>query len=195
MSNSLWPHGVQYVWLPCPSLSPGICLNSCPLSQWCHSTISYMVGTWRTHTHTHTHTFTHRNLQSSGERLLRLSWVKVTRSCLTLCDPMDYMVHGILQARRLEWVAFPFSRGSSQPKDWTLLPHCGQILYQLSHKASPRVLEWIAYPSSSGYSWLRNRTRVSCIAGRFFTNCAIREALSEQIYIKCLHSPRYVCWV
>ena len=38
---------------------------------------------------------------------------------LTLCDPMDYTVHGILQARILEWVAFSFSKGSSQPRDWT----------------------------------------------------------------------------
>ena len=45
--------------------------------------------------------------------------VKVTQSCLTLCDPMNCVVHGILQARILEWVAFPFSRGSSQPKDQT----------------------------------------------------------------------------
>ena len=45
--------------------------------------------------------------------------VKVTQPCLTLCDPMDYSVHGILQARILEWVAFPFSRGSSQPRDQT----------------------------------------------------------------------------
>ena len=45
--------------------------------------------------------------------------MKVAQSCLTLCDPMDYIVHGILQARILEWVAFPFSRGSSQPKDRT----------------------------------------------------------------------------
>ena len=41
------------------------------------------------------------------------SKLKVTQSCLTLCDPMDYTVHGIPQARILEWVAFPFSRGSS----------------------------------------------------------------------------------
>ena len=47
------------------------------------------------------------------------SLVKVTQSCLTLCDPMDYTVHGILQARILKWVAFPFSRESSQPRDWT----------------------------------------------------------------------------
>ena len=43
--------------------------------------------------------------------------VKVTQFCLTLCDPMEYTLHGILQARVLEWVAFPFSRGSSQPRD------------------------------------------------------------------------------
>ena len=42
--------------------------------------------------------------------------MEVVQSCLTLCDPMDYIVHGILQVRILEWVAFPFSRGSSQPR-------------------------------------------------------------------------------
>ena len=45
--------------------------------------------------------------------------VKFTQSCPTLCDPVDYTVHGILQARVLEWVAFPFSRGSSQPRNQT----------------------------------------------------------------------------
>ena len=44
---------------------------------------------------------------------------EVTQSCPTLCEPMDYRVHGILQARILEWVAFPFSRGSSQLRDQT----------------------------------------------------------------------------
>ena len=43
--------------------------------------------------------------------------VEVTQSHPTLCDPMDYTVHGILQARILEWVAFTFFRGSSQPRD------------------------------------------------------------------------------
>ena len=42
--------------------------------------------------------------------------VKVAQSRPTLCDPMDYTVHGILQARILEWIAFPFSRGSSNPR-------------------------------------------------------------------------------
>ena len=43
--------------------------------------------------------------------------VKVTQSYLTLCNPMDYTVHGILHVRTLEWVAFPFSKGSSHPRD------------------------------------------------------------------------------
>ena len=49
--------------------------------------------------------------------------VKVGQSCSTLRDPIDYTVHGILQARILKWVAFPFSRGSSQPRDRTQVSH------------------------------------------------------------------------
>ena len=47
--------------------------------------------------------------------------VKVTQLCSILWDPMDYTVHEILQARILEWIAYPFSRESSQPKDQTLV--------------------------------------------------------------------------
>ena len=49
--------------------------------------------------------------------------VKVAQSCPSLCDPMDHTVHGILQVRVLDWVAFPFSRGSSQPKDQIQVSH------------------------------------------------------------------------
>ena len=61
-------------------------------------------------------------------RLLELSRfdsgkVKGTWSCPILCDPIEDTVHGILQARILEWVVFPFSRGSSQPRDQTQLSH------------------------------------------------------------------------
>ena len=66
-----------------------------------------------------------------------LEWVKLTHLCPTLCDPKDYTVHQIPQARILEWGACPFSRESSQPSD---------------------------------------RTQVSHIAGRFFTRWATREA-------------------
>ena len=66
--------------------------------------------------------------------------VKVTQSCLTLCNPMDYTIHGILQARILEWVAFPFSRGSSQSRDQTQVP----TLQEDSLPAEPqlRVVKW-----------------------------------------------------
>ena len=52
------------------------------------------------------------------------------------------------------------------------LPHCRRILYQLSHQGSLRRLEWVAYPFSSRSSRPRDRTGVSCIAGRFFTSWA-----------------------
>ena len=43
MSNSLWPHGLQHARLPCPTPSPRVCSDSCPLSWWCHPTISSFV--------------------------------------------------------------------------------------------------------------------------------------------------------
>ena len=44
VSDALWPHGLQHTRLPCPSPSPGVCSNSCPLSQWCHPTILSSVA-------------------------------------------------------------------------------------------------------------------------------------------------------
>ena len=115
-----------------------------------------------------------------------------SQSCPTLCDPIDYAVHGVLQARILEWVAFPSpgdlpnpgieprspasqvgslpAEAQGKPKNTGVgslcllqgifptqglnpsLLHCGQILYQLSHKGSSRLLEWVAYPFFSGSS-------------------------------------------
>ena len=61
---------------------------------------------------------------------------EVAQSCPTLCDPMDCSLpgsslHGILQARILEWVATSFSRGSSQPRDWTLVSHIAGRCFNL----------------------------------------------------------------
>ena len=129
---------------------------------------------------------------------------------MSFCDPMDYIVHGILQAGILEWAAFPFSRGSSHPRDWTqeiLVQsldgedplkkgrslHCRWILYQLSHKGRPRILEWVAYSCSRGSSQPRNGTGVSCIAGRFFTNWAIRVVLLWWVKIKTRPLHNHTC--
>ena len=60
-----------------------------------------------------------KSLEWASELWSPQSEVKVTQSCLTLCNPMDYAVHEILQARILECIAFPFSRGSSLPRDQT----------------------------------------------------------------------------
>ena len=57
------------------------------------------------------------------------------------------------------------------------LPYCRRILYQLSHKGSPSILECVAYPLSSRSSRPKNQTGVSCMAGGFFTDQAIRETL------------------
>ena len=75
--------------------------------------------------------------------------VKVTQSCPTLCNSVEYSppgssIHGIIQARILEWVAIPFSRGSSRPRDQTRVSHlhCRWILYHLNHQ----VLELLLNP-------------------------------------------------
>ena len=89
-------------------------------------------------------TWTWTQVSKLPAQCFSLEWVsEVTQSCLTLCDPMDCSlpgssIHGIFQARVLEWVAISFSRGSSRPRD---------------------------------------RTQVSHIVGRCFTNWATREAL------------------
>ena len=99
--------------------------------------------------------------------LLSVKWVKVAQSCPALCDSMDCIVHGILQARLLEWVNCSLLQGI-----FPGFPDCRWILYQLSHQESPKIPEWVAYPFSNGSSQPRNQTGVSCIAGRFFTNWA-----------------------
>ena len=78
--------------------------------------------------------------------------VLVTRSCLALCDPMDCSlpgssVHGILQARILEWVAMPFSRGSSWPRNWTQVSRIGGRFFTIW--ATREVL--VIIPAWTGY--------------------------------------------
>ena len=85
--------------------------------------------------------------------------VKVAQSCLTLCDPVDYTVHGILQARMLEWAAFPCSRGSSQPRDRT----------QVSRIAGGFFTSWAIKEASLYSSWMGF---VECFA---FEDCVFHQ--------------------
>ena len=99
-------------------------------------------------------------------------------SGVPLPSPMDYTDHGILQARILEWVAFPFSRGSSQPRNRTQISCiAGRFFTSWATREAPRILEWVAYPYFSRSSQPRYQTRVSCIAGRCYTNWVMRETL------------------
>ena len=114
---------------------------------------------------------------------------EVTQSCPTLCDLMDCIlpgssIHGIFQARVLEWVAIFFSRESSWPRDQTQVSHIAGRCFTVFATKEAQILEWVAYPFSRSSSQPRNGTRVSCTAGGFlffffFTNWAVREALSK----------------
>ena len=99
LSTVLWSWMTQLVSM----LSQNAC---CGWGAWCNS-LSFEV-------------FPFSNKQLAN----RCRWkVKVAQSSPTLCNPTGHTVHGILQARILEWVAFPFSRGSSQTRDWTQISH------------------------------------------------------------------------
>ena len=69
--------------------------------------------------------------------------VKFTQSCPTLCAPMYYTVHEILQARIVEWIAFPFSRGSSQPKDRALFSHTADWFFTSQTQFRTKARMWL----------------------------------------------------
>ena len=129
-----WPHGLQHARFPCPSLSPGIYTNSCPLSQWCHPTISSSVAPSPPNLNLSEHQSLFQWIGSSHQvaKALELQhqcfqWIfrvdsfrmyditcLVDKSCQTCCDPIDCSlpgssVLGISQARILEWIAISFS--------------------------------------------------------------------------------------
>ena len=86
-------------------------------------------------------------------------YVLVAQSCPTLCKPMDcsppaFSVHGILQARILEWVAISFSRASSRPRDPTEVPHISARCFNRFHLQfrRPRFDSWVGK-----ISWRRDR--------------------------------------
>ena len=103
------------------------------------------------------------------------------QSCSTFCNPTDCSlpgssVHGDSPCKNTGVGCHALLQGNfptqgSNPG----LSHCGRILYHLSHQGG--ILDWVAYPFSRGTSQPRNQTRVSCIAGRFFTSWATKEFL------------------
>ena len=96
--------------------------------------------------------------------------VKVTQSCPALSDPMDYTVQEILQARILEWVAIPFSRGSSQPRSPTL--RADSLLAEPPGKpkdtgvSSLSLLQWIFPTQESNQDLLHCRQILYQLSGK-----------------------------
>ena len=107
--------------------------------------------------------------------ILRLRKWKSLRSVWLFVTPMDYTVHRILQARIQEWVAFPFSRASFQPRDWTQVSRIAGGVLPAEPQGKPKntsvgslsLLQWIFMTQESNL--------VSCIAGGFLTSWATRE--------------------
>ena len=102
-------------------------------------------------------------------------WMKVTQLCPAFATPWNS------PGQNTGIGTFSLLQGIFPTQGWNPgLPHCRWILYQLSQKGSPRILEWVAYPFSRGSSWPywenQGQTSISCFAGRFFINWAIREA-------------------
>ena len=115
MFDSLWPCGLQPARLLCPWGSPG---KNTGLG--CHALLQGIFLTQESNPcllH-----LLHWQADSLPFFTTSATWehvkVKVAQSYPTLWNPMDYTVHGILQARILEWVAISFSRGSSQSRNW-----------------------------------------------------------------------------
>ena len=131
----------------------------------------------------------------------RETWLPMTASQQISCGPLG---HGFLECKMWMWsevkwkllsriwlFAIPWNSPGqntgvsslsllqgifpTQESNQALL-YCRWILYQLSYQGSPRILEWVAYPFCGGSSRPRNWSGISCIAGGFFTNWAIREA-------------------
>ena len=101
---------------------------------------------------------------------LKWSGVKVAQSL------QPHGLYRILQAGILEWVALPFSRVSSQPRDQNHLSWIAGKFFTNWAIREAQENKWVAYPFSRGSSRPRNQTGVSCIAGGFFTIWAIGEA-------------------
>ena len=82
---SLWPHGLQHARLPCPSPTPGAYSNSCPLSQWCYSTISSSVLPFSSYLH-----FSPRIRVFSSESVLCIRWPKYWSFSFSISPSSEY---------------------------------------------------------------------------------------------------------
>ena len=115
--------------------------------------------------------------------------VKVALSCPTLCTRMDYTVHGIIQARVLEWVAYPFSSGSSQPRNWTGISWiAGGFFTSWATRKAPRKC-WPLISCSSAFS------KPSLYIWKFLVHVLLKSSLMDFEYYFASVGNEYNCVV
>ena len=167
MSDSLQPHGLQQARLPCPLPTPRACSNSCPLSPWCHPTISSSAAPSCLQSFPAPGSFPMSqfftkywsfsfSISLCNEYSRLISFENESEICSVMSNCL--WPHGLYSpwnspgqntgvgSCSLLQVIFPTQRFKPG------LPDFRGILYQLSHKGSPRILEWVAYPFSRGSS-------------------------------------------
>ena len=127
--------------------------------------------------------------------------VKFTRLCLTLRDPMDYTVHGILQARILECIAYPFSSGYSWPRNWTWSPALqADSLPTGEHKMSTTLgRRWTGQGKLLRAFFWYNNFLVYALTARRSNQSILKEispgCLLERLMLKLkLHYFGYLMW-
>ena len=196
MSDCLQPHGLQHARLPCPSSTPGACSNSCPSSEWRHPTISSSVipfsSCLQSLPASSSFQMSHLILrirwpkywsfsfsispsnEHSGLIFFRMDWFYLLEVQETLKSLLQY--HSS-KASILQCSAF-FMVQLSHPyvttgKTIALTRRtfvCNPMDYTVRGILQDRILEWVDFPYSRVSSQSRDRTQISRIAGRFFTN-------------------------
>ena len=160
MSDSLWPHGMQHTKLPCPSPSPWVCSNSCPLSQWCHPNHFILHCPFVLFPSI----FPSIRVFFSSESALCIRWLKywsfrfsissvqfssIPQLCLTLCDPRDCSTLASLSITNYQSLLKLMSIESVMPSNHLIL--CCPLL--LLPSIFPSIRVFFSSESSGHIRW------------------------------------------
>ena len=154
LSDSLWPHGLQHTRLPCLSPTPGACSNSCPLSRWCHPTISFSVAPFSSCLQS----FPASGV-SSNESVLCIRWPRIGASASASVLPMNYQGWFPLGLTGLI-TCYPRDSQESSPlpqfKSISILRHSASFTIQHSHPymTTGKIIALIIWIFFSKVVWL-----------------------------------------
>ena len=163
MSESLWSHELQHARLPCSSLSPGVCSNSCPLSRWCYTTISSSVAPFSSCPQT-----SHSIKFFSCESALHSRWPKYWSFSIKTSNEYSGMI-----SFRIDWFDLldqgtcPLSKGLSRVSSSTTVQKHQSFNTQLSLGFNCHIHTWLWKTHSFDYgafvSKVRSLLSISCL--------------------------------